>query len=119
MRWGVEEKLWGVEVDSAQAAATLAKGYSLEELVVGRPLARRTFRRKRNLKDLSRRNVGNLHRSSQVTLKLLEEAQNAMDRTHHERPTLTSQTGGVRAIYYFRSTLGEFSTRNENQSDPT
>ena len=69
MRWGAEDKGWGVGVDSAQAAATLA---SREQLVAGRPMALRTFRRKWNLQDLSRCNVGNLLRSSQVTLKLRE-----------------------------------------------
>jgi hypothetical protein len=100
-------------------AATLARNYSLEELVAGRPVALRTFRRKWNLEDLFRNNAGNLHRSSQVTLKLREATQNAIDCTRHRLPTLTSQTAGVHAICYFCSTQGEFSTRVEDLSDAT
>jgi hypothetical protein len=66
----VEDRGWGAEVEGRQVAATLARNYSLEELVAGRPVALRTFRRKWNLEDLFRNNAGNLHRSSQVTLKL-------------------------------------------------
>jgi hypothetical protein len=115
----VEEKRWRAEADSARAAATPAKNYSLEELVVERPLALRTFRRKWNPADLSRRNVGNSHRSSQVTLKLPGETEKR-NGPHTPRTPGANVANGRRVRHLLLLLyLGEFSTRNENQSDPT
>jgi hypothetical protein len=49
---------WGAEVEERQAAAPPAtKNCQREQRVVERPVALRTYRRKRNPKDLSRRIV--------------------------------------------------------------